>query len=246
MEPLADFIDVLSGDSYATVSSVKPTLSFIENASKATHDDTNLIAELKAKVQADFETRYTSETAQTILNTATWLDPRSKTEYLTEEDRRNASQNVKGEMMGIDVESDALNNTPDSTDDASDNQPPPAKKNKSLAKLLVEMKKQKQLPLHQQLVLLTSSKKCLGTLVHRQSRWMPTLFNGGACMHAAGYPRLAKLARKYLCICGTSYFSERLFSVAGNIVTAKRSLLKPHKVHMLVFLAKNLRNAKTY
>ena len=141
LEPLADFTDALSGDSYVTVSSVKPTLSFIENASKATHDDTNLTAELKAKVQADFETRYTSETAQTILNTATWLDPRYKTEYLTEEDRRNASQNVKGEMMGIDVESDALDNTPDSTDDASDNQPPPAKKKKSLAKLLGELKK---------------------------------------------------------------------------------------------------------
>ena len=106
LEPLADFTGVLSGDSYVTVSSVKPTLSFIGNASKATHDDTNLTAELKAKVQADFETRYTSKTAQTILNTATWLDPRYKTEYLTEEDRRNASQNVKGEMTGINVESD--------------------------------------------------------------------------------------------------------------------------------------------
>ena len=51
-------------------------------------------------------------------------------------------------------------------------------------------------------------------------------------MHAA--------VRKYLCICGTSSSSERLFSVAGNIVRAKRSLLKPHKVGMLVFLAKNL------
>ena len=58
--------------------------------------------------------------------------------------------------------------------------------------------------------------------------------------HVSEYPSLSKLARKYLCVCGTSSPSERLFSVAGNIVTAKRSLLKPHKVDMLMFLAKNL------
>jgi hypothetical protein len=39
-------------------------------------------------------------------------------------------------------------------------------------------------------------------------------------MHAAAYPLLAKLARKYLCICGTSSAFKRLFSVAGNIVPA--------------------------
>ena len=229
LEPLADLTDVLSGDTYVTVSSVKPTISFIANASKATHDDTNLTAELKAKVQANFETRYTSETAQTILNTATWLDPRYKTEYLTEEDRRNASQNIKGEMMGIDVESDALDNTPDSTDNASYNQPPAAKKKKSLAKLLGEMKKTEADP--------ATPATRLAHIELEMSRYLgtPSIALDADplqwwSMHAAGYPR----------ICGTSSSSERLFSVAGNIITAKRSLLKPHKVDMLVFLAKNL------
>ena len=234
LEPLADFTDVLLGDSYVTVSSVKPTLSFIENASKATHNDTNLTAELKAKVQADFETHYTSETAQTFLNTATWLDPRYKIEYLTEEDRRNASQNVKGEIMGINVESDALDNTPDSTDDANDNQPPPAKKKKSLA-----LKKPEAAP--------TTPATRLAHMEREMSLYLGTTSIALDAdplqwwsMHATGYPRLAKLARKYLCNCGKSSSSECLFSVAGNIIAAKWPLLKPHKVVMLVFLAKNL------
>ena len=63
LEPLADFTDVLSGDLYVTVSSIKPTLKFIENASEAAHDDTNLTPDLKARVQADFQKCYTSETA---------------------------------------------------------------------------------------------------------------------------------------------------------------------------------------
>ena len=54
------------------------------------------------------------------------------------------------------------------------------------------------------------------------------------------YPILAQLTKKYLCICASSAAFERLFSTSGNVVTPKRSCLKPEKVNMLVFLAKNL------
>ena len=51
------------------------------------------------------------------------------------------------------------------------------------------------------------------------------------------YPWLAKLARKYLCICATNVPSEHVFSCAGQIESDQRSSLKPDKVDMLVFLA---------
>ena len=41
------------------------------------------------------------------------------------------------------------------------------------------------------------------------------------------YPHLSNMARKYLGIVATSVPSERLFSITGNIVNAKRSLLDP-------------------
>ena len=54
------------------------------------------------------------------------------------------------------------------------------------------------------------------------------------------YPNLAKLAQKYICVCATSVPAERIFSIAGQIVS-DRSARKPDKVDQLVFLARNLK-----
>jgi len=54
------------------------------------------------------------------------------------------------------------------------------------------------------------------------------------------YPLLARIAKRYLCVPGTSIASERVFSTTGDIVTAKRSCLSSEHVNELLFLIKNL------
>lgn len=58
--------------------------------------------------------------------------------------------------------------------------------------------------------------------------------------HKGTFPLLSRLAKRYLCIPGTSVSAERVFSTAGDVITAKRSTLKPDHVDQLVFLQKNL------
>ena len=54
------------------------------------------------------------------------------------------------------------------------------------------------------------------------------------------FPNLAYLAKKYLCICGTSVPTERIFSKASQIANNLRNHLTQENVNKLVFLSKNL------
>ena len=125
-------------------------------------------------------------------------------------------------------------NDSNASDANEEDQPPGKKVKKSLAKLLGQVKKTSDPG---------NATSPVGRIDLEMSRYVsaPEIELHADplqwwSIHAAAYPLLAKLARKY----GTSSASERLFSAAGNIVTAKRSSLKPHKANMLVFLAKNL------
>ena len=51
-------------------------------------------------------------------------------------------------------------------------------------------------------------------------------------------PRLAKLCKEIMCIPATSVPSERVFSKAGELVSAKRTSLKACNVDMIIFLNK--------
>eukprot|EP00063_Salmo_salar_P052191 XP_014027026.1 PREDICTED: uncharacterized protein LOC106585398 isoform X2 [Salmo salar] len=55
------------------------------------------------------------------------------------------------------------------------------------------------------------------------------------------YPHIAMMARCYLAVPGTSDPSERVFSTAEDIVTAKRSSLSPDNVDILIFLKNNFK-----
>lgn len=58
--------------------------------------------------------------------------------------------------------------------------------------------------------------------------------------NALSFPSLVPLARHYLAIAATETFSERVFSVGGNIVTNKRTNLLAENVRQIIFCHDNL------
>ena len=58
------------------------------------------------------------------------------------------------------------------------------------------------------------------------------------------FPLLSRMAKLYLAIPATSVPSERVFSTAGDIVTASRACLKPGHVDKLIFLKKNFKEGQ--
>lgn len=60
------------------------------------------------------------------------------------------------------------------------------------------------------------------------------------------FPRLAKLAKRYLAIQATSAPAERLFSVAGLTIANGRAGLLPDNAAMLIFLHENLKKARAW
>ena len=55
-------------------------------------------------------------------------------------------------------------------------------------------------------------------------------------LHSCRFPHMARVAKRYLGVPATSVPSERVFSTAGDIVTAKRSCLIGEHVDQLIFL----------
>ena len=62
--------------------------------------------------------------------------------------------------------------------------------------------------------------------------------------HEARFPLLSKIVKVVFTIPAASSKSERVFSVAGNVITPKRARLNPEKVEDLMVVKCNLRLLK--
>ena len=234
LSPLAAFTDVMSGEKYVTGSAVIPVTDLLTTSIlKEKEDDKTLTNEIRKAIISDLSKRNTSPDVVEVLELASFLDPRFKGKYVTDEE--SIKEVIRSDGMLI-YQSATTSNTPQSSAAAVC---PPAKKKRTLGSLLKMGETEEtgssaqvlpgeainvELSLYLQEVRLDAESDPL--------EWWK--------LHEITFPMLSKVAKKFLAVPATSAASERLFSRSGKIVTPTRASLKPDKVEMLVFLSTNI------
>lgn len=84
LQPLQELTDALSGESYASVSYVKPVLYLLNTSVLAAkEEDSDLTNSIKKKILDYITTKYDHPATQGLLDMACFMDPRFKTGYIS-------------------------------------------------------------------------------------------------------------------------------------------------------------------
>ena len=235
LKPLAEATDALSSETYPSISCILPMINGLSKNELAPNDgDAEIIKTFKEKVVNGLKRFKMPESemfAQSAMAVATLLDPRHKSLSII------ADQNIKLALKNfvlslLEAQSNTGNNI-------KQEQPSPAKKQKSVFSYLDgdfsdddENESSLESELDSYLVERVTKRGQKNPL-----QWWK--------INEEKFPNVAKLARKFLCIMGTSVPSERVFSIAGLTVTDKRSQLDPEAVDQIIFMNKVLHKRLT-
>ncbi|XP_035994647.1 zinc finger BED domain-containing protein 1-like [Fundulus heteroclitus] len=247
MKPLADFTDVLSGETYVTVSSVKPVLELINgDLLSSGPDDSTLTASIKNNISTILTGKYSSPAIQDLLTKATILDPRYRGSMEEAGSLDDVKHQLVQELLDLkepEVSEEGVSGEASSQAGGGTKDEPtaaPLTKKKRLSDLLQNRRAERTVQTQTTYPKREQADAELTKFLQEDAidaSCDPLMW---WCDNQKRYPLMANLAKKYMCICATSTSSERMFSTAGHIATPERSCLKPHKLNMLVFLARNL------
>ena len=96
LDPLSDFTDILSGEQYVTVSSVRPLLHhLITEVCLQGEEDSQLTKTIKEAVNVYMGQKYDNPVASELLTIASFLDPRFEIDYVNE----GSLERIKGRLV---------------------------------------------------------------------------------------------------------------------------------------------------
>ena len=249
LTPLKTATVALCEEKVPTVSIIVPLqFQLVNNAMQGVADDTPFITKVKAAVGNDLCNRY--HVMQPELLTATLLDPRFKeVPFLTDEQKRDAYDTLAAKaLQSICVADRPANTTATATPEAAAAAAAAVDKHKEIAVVKPSAManlfgnayvKARAIDVDNRRSDADRVSAEVGQYKTEDSISLsddPLLWWK---MHAQNFPILSRLAKIYLGIPATSVPSERVFSTAGDIISAQRSALLPQHVDKLIFLKKN-------
>lgn len=102
LRPLQEFTDALSGEDYVSVSYLKPVLHLFNTKILAVNDeDSDLTNTIKSKILEYLNKNYDDEDTQELLEMASFLDPRFKTNYIAVDKLPNIKAKVMSDMKEV-------------------------------------------------------------------------------------------------------------------------------------------------
>jgi len=219
----------LSGEQYPTAALVIPLVCALEvKLDEATNVRTEEGHLLRAALKDGVRDRLHQYERNKVTRASTFLDPKiKKCGFRVEEHFDDARRQVEGELRTL-ISSNHRQAEDEPEDDAG---PEPTSSLLDVVRRRVQTCRSAATP--------TSSAMAMVT----QYCQKPPKWNLNALTYwrsaRATEKELAQLALRYAVVPATSVPSERVFSTAGQIVSARRSRLKPEKACMLIFLKQN-------
>lgn len=250
LTPLKVATTALCEESVPTVSIILPLQhQLLNHTMEVNEDDTPLIKQVKCAIVSDLSGRYQDTVTKNNLTVATLLDPRFKSApFLSDADRLDAYHDLTMQAMQVVAhlpipvpqpeEAPEVPEPPEGPEQINLPTPLAAKKRKQSAMTTLFGTVYSTSGIQQR----SQHEICEAEVSHYRKEppidpdKNPLIWWSHQCHK---YPVLSVIAKKYLCIPATSVPSERVFSTAGDIVTAQRSQLKSEHVDRLIFLKKN-------
>ncbi|XP_060768344.1 zinc finger BED domain-containing protein 4-like [Neoarius graeffei] len=240
LQPFEELTKTISSSS-ATASSVIPEITALKRLLGRAADTDRGVGTAKATLLEAVQRRFADIEKNPLYLVATAMDPRYKTCYFSAE-TKNEVKRVLLNMLDR-VDTSAIRPTPDQPPEEPAIAPPTKR-----ASLLLSV--------HDEILMENASNEeehLLGrpasVQLQRYLSELPIKRSEDETVNdvlkywrenKTHYPALAPLAQAYLSAPCTSIDSERLFSLASNVLDEKRNRLSGEKAEMLLFVKKNL------
>uniref|UniRef100_A0AAY5L481 HAT C-terminal dimerisation domain-containing protein n=1 Tax=Esox lucius TaxID=8010 RepID=A0AAY5L481_ESOLU len=235
LKPIKDATNIMCEDSTPTLSVIAPMhAQLLHDTETGFSGDTQMVREIKQAIHEDLLKRYSTVADKNMLYTASILDPRFKAlPFLSQDEQYDVQSKVIAEAVALEDYAEVPSG-PDEGSPGPKRRCTPTPLESLLGKTFSDAG---VVPKSSNTRAEEEMKKYLETTSPLSLSEDPLIW--WRC-HETVFPLLAKLAKRYLCIPGTSVASERVFSTAGDIITAQRSMLTPEHVDQLLFLQNNL------